>query len=112
MRFRGGRVLLTLFRDGKPSLSSSRESAVRPREGVAAHRTNQGPDIRRDCRSPQLSPSNLPRPEEAEALAMPTDHRRRLHNDGTRLPILPNRRQPSPQEPISDGQLRPLHRPL
>ncbi len=43
---------------------------------------------------------------------MPTDHRRRLHNDGTRWPILPDLRQPDPQEPISGRQTRPLHRPL
>lgn len=83
-----------------------------PERVVAAHRTNQGSDVRWDCRSPQLSPSNLARPEQAEALAMPTDHRRRLHDCGTRLPISPDRRQPGPQEPISGRQLRPLHRPL
>jgi len=43
---------------------------------------------------------------------MPTDQRRQLHSDRTRLPILPDRRQPSPKEPISGRQLRPLHRPL
>ena len=101
------------FADGNAKLE---QFAVNPRcapeRVVPTHRTNQGSDVRRDCRSSQLSPSNLPRPEESEALAMPPDHRRRLHNHGTRLPIRPDRRQPGPQEPISDSQLRPLHRPL
>ena len=82
-----------------------------PERVVPAHRTNQGSDVRRDCRSSQLSPSNLPGPEQAEALAVPTDHRRRLHDDGARLPIHPDRRQPGPQESIRGRQLRPLHRP-
>ena len=41
-----------------------------------------------------------------------TDHRRRLNNDGTRLPIRPDRCQPGPQESIRSRQLRPLHRAL
>ena len=83
-----------------------------PERVVPAHRSNQGSDVRRDGRSPQLSPSHLPCPEEAKALAMPADHRLRLDNDGARLPIRPSRRQPGPQESISGRQLRPLHRPL
>jgi hypothetical protein len=43
---------------------------------------------------------------------MPTDHRRRLDKDGTRLPIRPDRRQPGPQESIRSRQLRTLHRAL
>ena len=101
------------FAEGNAKLE---QFAVNPRcapeRVVAAHRTNQGSDVRRDCRSPRPPPPNLARPEESEALAMPPDHRRRLHNDRTRLPIRPDRRQPSPQEPISGRQLRPLHRPL
>ena len=83
--------------------------AVNPRRApqriVAAHRTNQGSDVRRDCGSPRPPPPNLPRPKESEALTMPPDHRRRLHDGGTRLPILPDRRQPAPQKSISGGQL-------
>jgi hypothetical protein len=101
------------FADGNAKLE---QFAVNPRRApervVAAHRTNQGSDVRRDCWSPRPPPPNLPRPEESEALAMPTDHRRRLHDGGTQLPILPDRRQPSPEESISGGQLRPFHRPL
>src|SRR5688572_25721865 len=101
------------FADGNAKLA---QFAVNPRcapqRVVAAHRTNQGSDVRWDCWSSRLSPSNLRRPEQAEALAVPIDHRRRLHNDGTRLPILPDRCQPGPQEPISGLQLRPLHRAL
>ena len=101
------------FAEGNAKLE---QFAVNPRcapeRVVAAHRTNQGSDVRWDCWSSRLSPLNLPRPELAEALAVPTDHSRRLHNDGTRLPILPDRCQPGPQEPISGRQLRPLHRPL
>lgn len=42
---------------------------------------------------------------------MLTNHRRRLHNDGTLLPIIPDRRQPGLQESISGRQFRSLHRP-
>ena len=49
-----------------------------PERVVPAHRSNQGSDVRRDSRSPQPSSANLPGPEQAEALAMPTDHRRRI----------------------------------
>ena len=101
------------FADGKAKLE---QFVVNPRctpkRVVAAHRTNQRSDIRRDRRSPQPSSANLPGPEQAEALAMPTDHRHRRHYDGTRLLIRPSRRQPSPQESISGRQLRPLHRAL
>ncbi len=101
------------FADGNAKLE---QFAVNPRcaleRVVAAHRSNQGKKIRRDCRSPRPPPPNLSRPEESEALAMPPDHRRRLYDGSTRLPILPDHRQPSPQEPISGRQLRPLHRPL
>ena len=101
------------FADGNAKLE---QFAVNPRcapeRVVAAHRTNQRSDIRRDCWSPRPPPPNLPSPEQAEALAMPTDHRRRLHNDGARLPIRPDRRQPGPQESINGRQLRPLHRAL
>ena len=83
-----------------------------PERVVAAHRSNQGSNVRRDCRSPRPPPPNLPRPEESEAIEMPTDHRRWLHDGGTRLRLLPDRRQSGPQKPISGRQLRPLHRPL
>ena len=101
------------FADSKAKLE---QFAINPRctpkRVVAAHRTNQRSDVRRDRRSPQPSSANLPGPEQAEALAMPTDHPRRLHNDGARLPIRPSRRQPGPQESISSRQFRPLHRAL
>ena len=101
------------FADGNAKLE---QFAVNPRCApkrlVAAHRTNHGSDIRRDRRSPQPSSPNFPGPEQAEALAMPTDHRGQLHEDRTRLPIRPDRRQPGPTEPISGRQLRPLHRAL
>ena len=74
-----------------------------PQRVIAAHRTNQGSYVLRDCRSPQLFPSNPPRPEQAEALAMPTDHRRRLHDGGTRLPILPDRRHRAHRRPSASA---------
>ena len=77
----------------------------------AYHRAYQGSEVHWDRWSSRVSPSNLACPEQAKALAMPADHRRRLHEGGTRLPILPDRRQPGPQKPISGRQLRPLHRP-
>ena len=110
---RGSGVSFSNFADGNAKLE---QFAVNPRcapeRVVAAHRTNQGSDVRRDRRSARLSPLNFPCPEQPEALAMPTDHRRRLDNDGTRLPIRPDRRQPGPQESIRSRQLRTLHRTL
>ena len=101
------------FADGNAKLEQfavNRRCA--PERVVAAHRTNQRSDIRRDSRSPQPSSVNLPGPDQAKARAVPTDHRGRLHNDRSRLPILPDRRQPGPQESISGRQFRPLHRAL
>ena len=110
---RGSGVSFSNLADGNTKLE---QFAVNPRRApqrvVAAHRTNQGSDVRRDRRSPLPPPPNLPRPEQPEALAMPTDHRRRLDKDGTRLPIRPDRRQPVPQESIRSRQLRTLHRAL
>ena len=101
------------FAAGKAKLEQfAMNPGCAPERVVGAHRTNQGSDVRRDRRSPRLSPSNLPCPEQAEALAVPTDHRGQLHDDRTRLPIRPDRRQPGPKEPISGRQLRPLHRAL
>ena len=51
-------------------------------------------------------------PEQAEALAVPTNHSRGSHNGDGRLPLPPNRRQPRPEKPIRSCQLRSLHRPL
>ena len=100
------------FADGNAKLE---QFAVNPRcapeRVVAAHRAYQGSEVHWDRWSSRVSPSNLPCPEQAKALAMPADHRRRLHEGGTRLPILPDRRQPGPQKPISGRQLRPLYRP-
>ena len=73
-----------------------------PERIVAAHCTNQGSNFLGHSGAPRLSPSNFPRPEQAEALAVPTNHRRRFHNGDGRLPFPPNRRQPRPEQPISE----------
>ncbi len=101
------------FADGNAKLEQfAVNPQCAPERVVPAHRTNQRSDIRRDRRSPRPSSPNLPGPEQAEALAMPTDHRGRLDNDGTRLPIRPDRRQLGPSESVRSRQFRPLHRAL
>jgi len=101
------------FAEGNATLE---QFAVNPRcapeRVLAAHRAYQGSEVHWDRWSSRVSPSNFACPEQAKALAMPADHRRRLHRGGTRWPILPDRRQPGPQESISGGQIRPLHRSL
>ena len=83
-----------------------------PERIIAAHCTNQRSNFLGHSGAPRLSPSNFPVPEQAEALAVPTNHRRGFHNGDGRLPFAPNRRQPRPEQPIRSCQLRSLHRPL
>jgi len=50
--------------------------------------------------------------KQAKAVAVPAHNGRGLHDEDPGLPILPDRTQPCPQEPICRRQLRPLHRTL
>ena len=83
-----------------------------PERILAAHCTNQRSNFLGHSGAPRLSPSNFPMPEQAEAPAVPTNHRRGFDNGDGRLPFPPNRRQPRPEQPIRSCQLRSLHRPL
>ena len=51
-----------------------------PERIVATHFPNQRSNLLWNSGTSRLSPSNSPGPEQAETLAMPTNHGRRLHN--------------------------------
>jgi hypothetical protein len=57
----------------------------------------------------RLAMSNLPPPEKAKALAVPTEDCRSFHKEDPGLPILPDPTEPCPQESIRGRQFRPLH---
>src|SRR5262252_1999016 len=61
---------------------------------LSAHSVDQISHLARDLRSSRLAPSNLPTPEETEALAMPSDHRVRPNNNQHRAPAAPDAGQP------------------
>src|SRR3954451_21534308 len=87
----GGRLrctmyLLTLVSPMSiPSFSSSPWIFGAPQRIVAAHRANELAQFFRQWRPPRLAMPNLPCPKQAKALAMPSEDRRRLHDDGRRF---------------------------
>src|ERR1035437_5730102 len=83
-----------------------------PERIVSAHRTNQLANFLRHAWPPWFPASNLPGPEQAEALAVPAKHRRGADEEDAGAPVLPDGRQPDPQKSISARQFRPLHGPL
>ena len=83
-----------------------------PERIVSAHRTNQLANLLRHAWPPWCPSSNFPGPEQAEALAVPANHRRGADEEDSGAPVLPNGRQPDPQESISGRQFRPFHGPL
>ncbi len=70
----------------------------------------QGPDEVPDCSGDGwaacFAATNLPVPEQAEGVTMLADNRGGLDDGQSCLQMVPNRAQPSPQEPVSDGQFR------
>lgn len=60
-----------------------------PNRILAADRANQLMYVLRTRSPPWLPTTDLPGPEQAESLAMPTDHRRCLHDDRPGFPVLP-----------------------
>ena len=89
-------------------------SRCTPERVVAAHRTYQGSDVHWDCWSSQLSKSNLPYPEQAEALAMPTDHLRpqsRHRDRRMRLLCSDDGDVSHPLRLRADGSGKPPHSP-
>ena len=57
-------------------------------------------------------PSNSTRPEPAKAFPMPADHRRRLDEEDTGPPIVPDLAEPGPQESIRRAEFRSLDKAL
>ena len=90
--------------------------AVNPRSApyriLAANSANQIADLPGYGGSARITASSLPGPEQSEAFPVPGDHRFRLDDDQCGSPIAPQLGQPCPEETISGGQLRPLHRAM
>src|SRR5215472_5018542 len=83
-----------------------------PQWVLAAHLADQFSDMFRDFRSSRLPASSFPSPEQAEALAVPSNHSLRFDDDQRRTPVAPNSGQPRPQQPVRRGQLGTFHRTL
>ena len=79
---------------------------------LAAYLADQIPKVLGNRRPSGLAVTDLPGPEQTEALPMPGNHSLRLDDDERGAPIGPNLGQPCPEKPISGGQFRPLHRAL
>ena len=77
-----------------------------PHSGLSARCPDEFPDPTGDGWAACFAATNLPVPKQAEGVAMPADKGGGLHDGQSRLPTTPNRAQPSPQEPVSDGQFR------
>src|SRR3954468_5770378 len=67
------------------------------------HRPNQRTDVSRHG-GPADASATLPRPEQAEASAMPCDDRLRLHDDERRAPVCPDARQPDPEASVNRSE--------
>lgn len=77
-----------------------------PERVFSAQGQDEFPDCSGDGWAVCFAATNLPVPEQAEGMAMPADNGGGLDDGQSCLPMVPNRAQPSPQEPVSDGQLR------
>ena len=75
---------------------------------LAAQGPNQRAHFFRHAWSPRLTVPDLPGPEQTKALPVPADDGRGFDDKDAGLPIVPDRAQPSPQEPIRWGQFRSL----
>ena len=83
-----------------------------PKRIFAAQRADQLANLFRHRWAARLAAANLPSPEQTKALAMPAHDSGGFHDEHTKLPTLPDAAKPRPQDAISRGQLRALHRPL
>jgi hypothetical protein len=85
--------------------------AVNPRRAPewvrVGHCANQYADIARYGR-PADAMTSLPPPQQAEALAMPRDHGVRLHDDERAAPVLPEPRDPDPQQAVGRSETEAL----
>src|SRR2546430_10821289 len=72
-----------------------------PQRGLArTHVPDEIPNFRRYRRATFATPT-LPSPIEAKSLAMPSDNRLRFDKEQRRSPIVPQPREPNPQDSIS-----------
>jgi len=77
-----------------------------PQRVLLRHHPNQRASLRGDGRSAVAS-ATLPRPEQTEALALPSDDGLSLHNHDGRSPIAPCACQPRPEASVRFRQAQP-----
>ena len=75
---------------------------------LTTHGANQLAHLLRHARPPRLTVSDLPRPEQAKAFAVPADDGRGFDDKDAGLPVVPDGAEPSPEEPIRRCQFRSL----
>lgn len=68
-----------------------------PKRVLAAHRTNQLPDVFRHCGPPRLPTSDFPSPEQTKTLAVPAEDVGCFDDEDPAAPILPDGTEPSPE---------------
>ena len=74
----------------------------------AAQHADQLADLFRHRWAAGLAATNLPAPEQAEALTLPSDHGGGLDDGNAGLPAVPDRGQPGPEKAVRGGQLGAL----
>jgi hypothetical protein len=86
------------------------EFAVDPRRAPqrvrGRHRANQNADIEWHGR-PTEPASALPGPQQSESAAMPADNRVGLDDHECRSPVMPNPRQPDPEQAVDARETNP-----
>jgi hypothetical protein len=88
------------------------DAGCTPQRVVPTRLADQFPNVLGDGGPPGPAVADLPCPEQAEAFAMPSNDSFWLNDDEGRAPADPEPGQPCPEESISGGQLRSLHRAL
>ena len=83
-----------------------------PERVFPAHLADQFADFDRKAWATRSAMTHLPGPEKSKALTMPADDGLGLDDDQGGPPVFPEFTQPRPKEPIGQGQLRLLDRPL
>ena len=95
-----------VFRDaGFGNLNAELEQlAVNPRRSpewvLTTHGANQLAYLLGHARSPRLTVSDLPGPEQAKAFPVPANDGRGLDDKDAGLPVVPDSAQPGPQQAI------------
>src|SRR4051794_39181776 len=72
-----------------------------PARILVAHAPDEIPNIVRDRWPPSLASADLPRPEEAQRLAVPGNDCFGLDNDQRRTPLRPHAGEPDPQKTVN-----------